>query len=144
MPQTRRDNPEKFYKIDKKTKCWNWIGSLNEDSYPIAKILINGKRKDTRLSRYFYEKYKGKIPEGLQIDHLCRNIKCVNPDHLEAVTQTENIRRGLSTKLKVHDITLIRFLYEVKAFTQKTLGEIFEVKQCQISRIINFKRWKEI
>lgn len=44
--------------------------------------------------RLSYELHKGEIPEGLEIDHLCRNRWCVNPDHLEAVTRRENIMRG--------------------------------------------------
>lgn len=44
--------------------------------------------------RWAYEYFKGPIPDGLQLDHLCRNRNCANPAHLEPVTQRENIRRG--------------------------------------------------
>lgn len=46
--------------------------------------------------RLAYELAKGEIPSGLQIDHLCRNRRCCNPEHLEAVTRLENVRRGMA------------------------------------------------
>lgn len=49
-----------------------------------------------RAHRFAYELHKGPIPKGLEIDHLCRNTLCVNPNHLEAVTHRENVRRGTS------------------------------------------------
>ena len=48
------------------------------------------------VHRFVYERLVGKIPEGLQIDHLCRVRHCANPAHMEAVTQRENILRGMS------------------------------------------------
>ena len=52
------------------------------------------KRNRTYAHRFAYEQAKGAIPDGLEIDHLCRNRRCVNPDHLEAVTHQENQRRS--------------------------------------------------
>lgn len=56
---------------------------------------------ETRMAhRVSHVLYKGPIPNGLVIDHLCRNPSCVNPDHLEAVTQKENVHRGIRGVLK--------------------------------------------
>lgn len=53
-----------------------------------------GRFGDQRAHRVSYEWEFGPIPDGLQIDHLCRNRACILPEHLEAVTQQENMRRG--------------------------------------------------
>lgn len=70
--------------------CWVWQLSCDPDGYGYG-CFQQRRRKAHRLS---YEAFKGPIPDGLQIDHLCRVRNCVNPDHLEAVTCGENIRRG--------------------------------------------------
>lgn len=62
-----------------------------------ARIAVGGSsRRSTRAHRVVYEHFRGPIPPGLVIDHLCRVRHCVNPWHLEAVTQAENIMRGTS------------------------------------------------
>ena len=66
-------------------KCWLWIGSKIYKGY--------GKYKNDFVHRISYEITKGKIPNGLTIDHLCFNKLCVNPKHLEAVTNSENVKR---------------------------------------------------
>lgn len=70
--------------------CWAWKGSRRDSGY--GELERGGKR--IMAHRFFYEFFKGKIREGLQIDHLCRNRACVNPDHLEAVSQRINVLRG--------------------------------------------------
>lgn len=77
--------------------CWEWTGSINNKGY--GEVSIN--RKKQRAHRVIYELLVGKIPDGLEIDHLCRNRNCVNPKHLEPVTRLENIRRALPFKKKI-------------------------------------------
>lgn len=73
--------------------CWLWIGAQNGRGYGVFGI-GGGSRSIAKAHRWAYEKWVCKIPAGLQIDHLCRQRSCVNPKHLETVTQQENIRRG--------------------------------------------------
>lgn len=80
-------------RISKTGECWIYGNGKRYGS-----IIIDGKNK--RAHRVYYELTVGPIPEGLQLDHLCRNIACVRPDHLEPVTNQENTRRGLSGVLR--------------------------------------------
>lgn len=70
--------------------CWLWKGTKDKDGY--GKFTI--KYVTIRSHRFAYEVNKGQIPEGMQIDHLCRNHDCVNPDHMEVVSPRENTLRG--------------------------------------------------
>lgn len=72
--------------------CWNWNGRINKQGY--GRVSFEGVL--SLAHRAVYEELVGLIPAGLVIDHLCRNTLCVNPDHLEPVTQAENQRRGLN------------------------------------------------
>ena len=76
--------------------CWEWGAGKQSRGYGMC---WNGE-KAVLAHRFSFEVHKGEIPEGLVIDHLCRNRSCVNPDHLEAVSQRENVRRGNSPRLR--------------------------------------------
>lgn len=79
-------------KVDKTSSCWLWQAKENVVGY--GRIRIGGRK--VLAHRYSYELLKGEIPNGLELDHLCRVPACVNPDHLEPVTRRENITRGKS------------------------------------------------
>lgn len=88
---------EYFWKrVDKQEGgCWLWTGTIRPDGYGVIYIASKALRFRTSAHRYSYQLIKGAIPEGLELDHLCRVRKCCNPDHLEAVTHAENLRRGV-------------------------------------------------
>lgn len=69
--------------------CWLWIASVSSG---YGYFQYAGKREPAH--RVSYKLFRGSIPKGLQIDHLCRVRRCVNPEHLEAVTVRENVLRG--------------------------------------------------
>ena len=75
--------------------CWHWTGALRRG---YGAIKVGDVMREAH--RVGYELLRGPIPEGLQIDHLCRNPGCVNPDHMEPVTARENTLRGVSPSAK--------------------------------------------
>lgn len=124
-------------KIDSKTGCWNWLGAKSYNGYGQLKV----RQNNIRATHYFYEKYKGIIPAGKVIDHLCKNVVCVNPVHLEIVTVAENTQRGRSAKLNRSIINRIIDYYKKNNLTQLEIGKIFDVDQSQISRIVRGRAW---
>ena len=72
--------------------CWIWTGTVGKNGY--GYFWIGAQRKEL-AHRWAYEYLRGPVPPDLELDHLCRVPRCVNPRHLEAVTHAENVRRAL-------------------------------------------------
>lgn len=95
--------------IDGPDGCWLWTRSLSRDGYGWA----SHEDRTHQAHRLVYRLVRGAPPEGLVLDHLCRVRKCVNPDHLEPVTNRENLRRGdtptgMETCRKGHPLSPMR------------------------------------
>lgn len=104
--------------VDKTDTCWFWTGSVNHNGYGNYTY----KTKRYMAHRFSYIMFKGDIAEKLQIDHLCRNRRCVNPDHLELVTAGENLLRSPWTLNSIQ-----------AAKTHCINGHIFDVKNTYTS-----------
>jgi HNH endonuclease len=86
-------------KVEPTDDCWRWMGTILPNGYGHFRGYGS---KMILAHRFAYEEFVGSIPQGLQIDHLCRNRWCVNPDHLEPVTNRENAFRGVAPSIALH------------------------------------------
>src|SRR5690349_8419011 len=84
--------------------CWVWSRARDHAGY--GGVYCDGHIVGAH--RWVYQQLVGPIPDGLHLDHLCRNPSCVNPDHLEPVTVAENVRRGSVRKLTMEAAEEIR------------------------------------
>lgn len=86
------DRVQGRYRVDEDSGCWVWTDAVNDRGYG----QLGYRGKIVYAHRVSYEAAKGPIPAAMDLDHLCRVPRCINPDHLEAVNHAENIRRGVS------------------------------------------------
>lgn len=128
--------PEAPYSEDPETGCWNWNFQRDKDGYGM--MWHDGKRH--RAHRFYYEARYGKLPDGMVPDHLCRNTSCVNPDHMRALTISENSRWKSSTKLDWEKVAGIRLL-ALQGISQHEIARRYGIAQSQVHRIVTGKRW---
>lgn len=86
---------ERFWKkIDRSRECWIWTGAKDPTGYGRFHVRVGDRYVDALAHRFAYERLIGPVPDGLTIDHLCRNRSCVNPKHMKLVSVQTNILRG--------------------------------------------------
>ena len=116
--------------------CWIWQGHIGANGYGYGHFA--GSREVAH--RGMYEQAVGDIPEGMQLDHLCGNRACVNPDHLEPVTPGENTRRGSLAKLTADDVRAIRASSESRSIIAAQFG----ISTHYVNKIRNRTVWAEL
>jgi hypothetical protein len=114
--------------------CWIWQRTKLRGRYGKATAPPG---RSQLAHRVYYEDAHGPIPDGLTLDHLCRVPACVNPDHLEPVTQAENNRRGENTRLTEDSAREIRASTEPQA----RLAARFGVSVSAVSLVQRGKTW---
>lgn len=129
------------YKMNITTDCWYWAGSHAKSGYG---TLWDGE-KNKRAHRVVYEALVGEIPQDLELDHLCKNKLCVNPEHLEAVTHAENMNRvdysAIKRQVKTH-CPKGHLLDRIRTHYGKTHKECGTCKK-ELNRIRSIKRSEE-
>lgn len=150
--QTVEERINKY--INKTDTCWLWTQDVY--NYGYGKLSI-GKGKQVRAHRYMYEKYKGTIPNNMNVLHTCDNPRCCNPEHLFLGSQEDNVkdmmdksRGGYKTfhgdnhpmrKIDMAKAEEIRALWAKGGLYQREIGERFGVSQAVVSKIIKGELW---
>ena len=144
--KTNPNKPVEYY-IDK-NGCW--ICTSHSKSYGYPYITLNYKRK--RLSRVIYEKFNGKILDGLVVMHICDNPNCINPNHLILGTSKQNSedmvkknrnQKGEQKKNSKLTNADVKFIRKCK-IGATTLAKKYNVSQTLIKMVRNNKCWKHI
>lgn len=133
-----RDLPERFNSKIAVTSagCWEWTASVERGGY--GRYRVGSK---TRLAhRVSYEHLVGPIPDGLQLDHLCRNRRCVNPAHLEPVTCKENLMRGETEAARNAAKTHCKHGHELTAANVIVKRSVH--RACRLCQLDSQARWK--
>lgn len=128
------------HRVHPETGCWEWQKTLGSNGYGQAWH----KHGKVAAHRLFYERYVGPIPDGLEIDHLCRNRKCVNPAHLEAVPRVVNLRRGSGTILNEDDVRKIRKMWATGKYRRKDIAKMFGIASTTVQQVVHRHNWKDV
>lgn len=133
-----RRNLDNYVAVDRgyDTPCWEWQGAKWPSGYGMIRF---GSRR-LLAHRVTYERMVGPIPDGLVLDHLCRNTSCVNPEHLDPVTVAVNNQRRRDTVI-THDIAdAIRVIGQFAS--QQSIADILGISQQTVSDIMRGRSWK--
>jgi hypothetical protein len=122
------------------TPCWVWQRSKMGNGYGCCRV--DGVL--TAAHRVYYERFVGSIPDGLDLDHLCRVRACVNPAHLEPVTRAENLRRGSTTKLTVLAVREIKRALDPTPQDVRRLAAKFGVSVRAITSVLAGSSWVDV
>lgn len=119
--------------------CWIWTGWFNGSGYGRKQVL--GKKYFAH--RLMYERYVKAIPKGNQVDHLCHNKACVNPNHLEDVTPKENRRRAALRRIENHPLCPNGHAYAgTNLLKGKDSKRNKSWRVCRICHLASNRRWR--
>jgi hypothetical protein len=116
--------------------CWNWTGAISAGKY--GSIFHQGRMQ--KAHRVMWTITRGPVPDGLDLDHLCRNTRCINPDHLEPVTRSENLLRSPLMDRNSHRTHCVRGHEFTEENTRRKPGNGHRVcKECMRMHLRNWR-----
>jgi hypothetical protein len=116
--------------------CWRWLGSRTTAGYGH----LSTRGSYYQAHRLMFSLWRGDVPDGLELDHLCRHRWCVNPSHLEIVTHAVNAQRGSRSVLSLEKVRAIRAA-RADGVGVRELGRRYHVNHATISRICRGLTW---
>ena len=122
--------PKRFWdniKVCENTRCWEWLGAKSPGGYG----RFSWKGKCTVSHRVAYVALVGEVPKGLELDHLCRNRSCCNPQHLEPVSRSENVRRGDLVKVTLERHAAITHCPKGHEYTEENTYRHRNARYCR-------------
>lgn len=155
-PMNIKERLMKHVKVNPETNCWEWQGYKYKGGYGLMRT---GGAEAPRESshRVSYKIYRGEIPNGLFVLHLCNNPACVNPEHLEIGDQRQNLAymlkcgrkawigsRHPKAKLTEDDVRAIRHTHKSSGLSHPALAKMYNVSRPQITLILNRKVWRHV
>lgn len=138
VPGHQFSSPSPEFLVEENTGCWIWQRAKDRHGYGLAHV----NRKTLPAHRMIYQRLVGPIPQGLDLDHLCRTPLCVNPEHLEPVSRAENLRRGTATKVTMQQVKEIRSLRGQMGY--KGIGARYGINPHTVSTIMTRRSWKDV
>lgn len=149
---TLAERLELHFEPEPNSGCWLWTGSITSSGY--GKIAVGGGNRALVVAhRAMYESLVGPVPDGADLDHLCRIRRCINPRHLDPVTRSINICRAYRSANRYgehhHQARLtavqVREIRErAPTESQHALAATYGVSQTSIGNILRGKTWSEI
>lgn len=117
--------------------CVEWTAYVGTNGY--GRFYVDGR--NALAHRWSYEHHAGPIPAGLHLDHLCRNRSCVNPEHLEPVSQSENVRRGVGPLIAAERHRALTHCSEGHPYDEANTYTDSKSRNCRTCKRQNARAW---
>lgn len=122
------------------TPCWAWRGGKGSDGYGLTRHGARDGHKAQAAHRFYYERAHGPIPPAHDLHHRCEQRDCVNPDHVEPMTEADHLRGH--SRLDWSDVDEMRRRRAAGGVTLKGLADEFGISETQVKRIVRGENWR--